>query len=297
MTSNSTTACLPQSETETAVHLFDSWFDPIEAGLRDRVREFLHVMFEVTLHLAPHPAHRVLANRATKQGSERTAHATRVGAGEIGARDQCIGGQRAPLISPQRLALPLSRFAVQGVQSRARHRELHPAKAPHEGPRPVAVAVAAGAGALATAVRSVQTPAAVTRPRQQNVELAWDAWNARSLAEEPIVRLILDGTVVRVRLDRKATSISLLVVIGVRADGQKVLLALKSMGGESTEAWRAVLDDLIKRGLRRPEFLIVDGAAGLCTGLFSSSIAASIVMRAPSVGSDCSGDISLVPTA
>jgi Transposase, Mutator family len=35
----------------------------------------------------------------------------------------------------------------------------------------------------------------------------WDAWNSRSLADEPIVRLILDGTVVRVRLDRKATSI------------------------------------------------------------------------------------------
>src|SRR5438874_7463661 len=44
---------------------------------------------------------------------------------------------------------------------------------------------------------------------------------------EPIVRLILDGTVVRVRLDRKATSISLLVVLGVCADGQKVLLAIK----------------------------------------------------------------------
>ena len=55
------------------------------------------------------------------------------------------------------------------------------------------------------------------------------AWNACSLAEEPIVRLILDGTVVRVRLDRKATSISLLVVLGVREDGQKVLLALKNM--------------------------------------------------------------------
>ena len=49
----------------------------------------------------------------------------------------------------------------------------------------------------------------------RNVRTDWDAWNARSLAEEPIVRLILDGTVVRVRLDRKATSISLLVVIGV----------------------------------------------------------------------------------
>ena len=61
----------------------------------------------------------------------------------------------------------------------------------------------------------------------RRVKSDWDAWNARSLAEEPIVRLILDGTVVRVRLDRKATSISLLVVIGVRADGQKMLLGTR----------------------------------------------------------------------
>ena len=94
----------------------------------------------------------------------------------------------------------------------------------------------------------------------RKVKSDWDAWNARSLADEPIVRLILDGTVVRVRLDRKATTISLLVVLGVRADGQKVLLAIKSMGGESAEAWRSVLDGLIRRGLRRPEFLIVDGS-------------------------------------
>ena len=42
-----------------------------------------------------------------------------------------------------------------------------------------------------------------------------------------------------------------------------MLIAIKSMGGESTEAWRAVLDDLIQRGLRRPEFLIIGGASGL----------------------------------
>jgi transposase-like protein len=83
----------------------------------------------------------------------------------------------------------------------------------------------------------------------------WDAWNARSLTEEPVVRLILDGTVARVRLDRKATSISLLVALGVRADGQKVLLAVKNKGGESEAAWRALLDDLAKRGLRKPEFV------------------------------------------
>jgi putative transposase len=91
----------------------------------------------------------------------------------------------------------------------------------------------------------------------------WEACTRRDLAEQDIVRLILDGSVVRVRLDRKATNISLLVVLGVRRDGQKVLLAVRNMGGESEAAWRGVLDDLIARGLRSPEFLIIDGAAGL----------------------------------
>jgi transposase-like protein len=97
----------------------------------------------------------------------------------------------------------------------------------------------------------------------RKVKTDWDAWNRRDLSAEPIIRLILDGTVVRVRLDRKATAISLLVVLGVRQDGQKVLLAVKNMGGESEAAWRAILDDLVARGLKAPEFVIVDGAPGL----------------------------------
>ena len=97
----------------------------------------------------------------------------------------------------------------------------------------------------------------------RKVKTDWEAWCRRDLGGEDIVRLILDGTVVRVRLDRKATGISLLVVLGVRRDGQKVLLAVRAMGGESEAAWRAVLDDLVARGLRTPEFLIIDGAAGL----------------------------------
>jgi putative transposase len=66
------------------------------------------------------------------------------------------------------------------------------------------------------------------------------------------VRLILDGTVVRVRLDRKATSISLLVVLGVREDGQKVLLAIKSMA-----RWRWCHDGAVSRNERfwRPRVL------------------------------------------
>jgi len=97
----------------------------------------------------------------------------------------------------------------------------------------------------------------------------WDAWNKRDLSREKFVRLILDGTVVRVRLDRQATAISLLIVLGVRRDGQKVLLAVRNMGGESEAAWRAVLDDMVKRGLQEPELAIVDGAPGLEKALAS----------------------------
>ena len=97
----------------------------------------------------------------------------------------------------------------------------------------------------------------------RKVKVDWDAWCARSLADEDIVRLILDGTVIKTRLDRKATNISVLAAIGVRRDGQKVLLSIRNMGGESTAAWRQFLDDLDARGLKRPEFVIVDGAPGL----------------------------------
>jgi putative transposase len=89
------------------------------------------------------------------------------------------------------------------------------------------------------------------------------AWTRRDLSSEDIVRLILDGSVVRVRLDRQAANISLLVVLGIRRDGQKVLLAVRNMGGESEAAWISVLNDPIDRRLQTPEFLIVDGAAGL----------------------------------
>jgi hypothetical protein len=81
MTSHSTTPCLPQSEIETAEHLFDNWFDPIEAVLRDRAREFLQAMFEAELAEAlarsryarrAKPSPSVLATTATTLRNERT---------------------------------------------------------------------------------------------------------------------------------------------------------------------------------------------------------------------------------
>ncbi len=263
MTSNSTTPCLPQSEIETAAHLFDNWFDPIEAGLRDRVHEFLQAMFEGELDTAL--ARSRYARRAKPSGDDaegavgatghRHGHRSRSLLGTFGRVE--IAVPRARLNTPDGKTTEWKSQALRAYQRRTLAADVLIASSYLAGTNTRRVR-----RALTAVFRGAVGKDTVSRVWRK-VKSDWDAWNARSLAEEPIVRLILDGTVVRVRLDRKATAISLLVVIGVRADGQKVLLAIKSMGGESTEAWRAVLDDLIKRGLRRPEFLIVDGAPGL----------------------------------
>jgi putative transposase len=92
---------------------------------------------------------------------------------------------------------------------------------------------------------------------------AREAWRERDLAGEGVVRLILDGTAVEVRPDKRVTAVSLLVALGVRRDGREVVLAIGSMGGESEAAWRQVLEGLASRGLGKPGLVIVDGGKGL----------------------------------
>jgi ABC transporter substrate binding protein len=73
MTSHSTIADQPQAETETAVHLFDNWFDPIEAALRDRAREFLQAMFEGELDEVLERSRYVRRPKRSSGGAEGTA--------------------------------------------------------------------------------------------------------------------------------------------------------------------------------------------------------------------------------
>jgi putative transposase len=263
MTSHSTMPDQPQSETETAVQLFDNWFDPIEAGLRDRAREFLQAMLEAELDEVLDRSRYARRAKQSTGGSEaptgvtghRHGHRSRTLLGTFGQLKMEV--PRARLDTPDGKTTEWKSQALRAYQRRTVAADALIASCYLAGTNTRRMRRALGA--LFRGAVGKDTVSRVWR----KVKSDWDAWNARSLAQEPIVRLILDGTVVRVRLDRQATSISLLVVLGVRADGQKVFLAIKNMGGESTEAWRAVLDDLIGRGLRRPQFLIVDGAPGL----------------------------------
>ena len=256
----------PHDPAQPATPLFEDWFDPIETGLREKVRGFIEAMIRSELDA-------VLARpRYARQrtGAPEVDPPTGVPGHRHGSRTRTLMGT----FGPTEIRVPRARLhTAPGSTTEWKSTVLRA----YQRRTLAADALIASTYLSGTNTRRVRRALAALfggAVSKDTVSRVWrkvksdgDVWNARPLSGEHIVRLILDGTVVRVRLDRKATSISLLVVIGVREDGQKVLLSIRSMGGETTEAWRAVLDDLVQRGLRRPQFLITDGAPGLLKAL------------------------------
>jgi transposase-like protein len=85
-------------------------------------------------------------------------------------------------------------------------------------------------------------------------------FSARDLAGVDYVYLWVDGIHVNIRLDEH--KLCLLVMIGVRADGRKELVALADGYRESVESWADLLRDCARRGMRAPVLAIGDGALG-----------------------------------
>ncbi len=226
MTSVTTKPDCSQPASEMAVDLFDSWFDPIESEVRARARAFIEELIRGELDDALARPRYERSKKAADEGrtavtGHRHGSRTRSLTGTFGPIE--IEVPRARLDTPEGKTTEWKSQALRAYQRRTLAADALIASTYLSGTntrrvRRALMALFGGAVGKDTVSRT-----------WRKVKSDWDAWNGRSLAEEPIVRLILDGTVVRVRLDRKATSISLLVVLGVRADGQKVLLAIKSM--------------------------------------------------------------------
>jgi transposase-like protein len=91
-------------------------------------------------------------------------------------------------------------------------------------------------------------------------EVEYRAFQKRSLADCDYVYVWVDGVHFNVRLedDRLCT----LVMIGVRPDGTKELIAVEDGYRESAESWKTVLRDLKRRGMRAPVVAVGDGALG-----------------------------------
>jgi putative transposase len=98
----------------------------------------------------------------------------------------------------------------------------------------------------------------------------WEAeherFRARRLDFVRYAYLFIDGVHVTVRLGED-DRLCLLVVIGVREDGVKELLAVEDGYRESSESWAQVLRDMKGRGLNPPKLVVGDGALGAWAAL------------------------------
>lgn len=108
------------------------------------------------------------------------------------------------------------------------------------------------------------SPAAITR-LTATWQTEYDQWRRRSLADRDFIYVWVDGVHFNIRLedDRLAA----LVVVGVRPDGTKEVIAIEDGYRESTESWLAVLRDLKTHGMPAPALAIGDGALGFWAAL------------------------------
>ena len=73
------------------------------------------------------------------------------------------------------------------------------------------------------------------------------SWSERERSGERYPILYLDGFHLKVRLARRVVSVPVLAVLGVKADGQKVLVALRLAASEAEVHWRGLIDSLVHR--------------------------------------------------
>jgi putative transposase len=93
----------------------------------------------------------------------------------------------------------------------------------------------------------------------------YQAFCQRDLTERDYVYVWADGVHFRVRLEQ--ARLCCLVIVGVRADGTKELVAVADGERESTDSWAELLRDLRRRGMRAPVVAVGDGALGLWAAL------------------------------
>src|SRR5215472_4563604 len=184
MTSDSTTPCLPQSEIETTGRLFDNWFDPIEASLRVRVRDFLEAMLEAELE-------EVLArSRYARKPQSNPSETPAVTGHRHGHRSRSLLGTFGKV----EIAVPRARLnTADGKTTEWRSQALRA----YQRRTLAADALIAGVYLSGTNTRRVRRAlttlfaGAVGKDTVsrvwRKVKSDWDAWNARPLAAEPIV--------------------------------------------------------------------------------------------------------------
>jgi putative transposase len=95
----------------------------------------------------------------------------------------------------------------------------------------------------------------------------FERWQQGDLQTDQIRHLYLDGWYPKVRIDKQRVRVPVLVTLGTRANGERVVIDLRIAGEESSAAWGEVITALVKRHIGVPQLAVIDGNAGLAQAL------------------------------
>jgi transposase-like protein len=97
----------------------------------------------------------------------------------------------------------------------------------------------------------------------------FETWRARDLADEDIRYVFMDGWYPKVRIGGRRERVPVLVTLGVRANGDRVVLDMRLVGEESAASWTEVVASLVAHHLARPVLAVIDGNPGPSSALRS----------------------------
>ncbi len=248
---------MAKTSTATEAGQEGSLREGLEAAIRERVRELIEMVLEeeVEAALGAPRSQRVAERNGYRHGSKPRRLTLRTGAVQMRVPRARLadpdGGERewrSQLVPRYRRSSPEVEQSVLGVYlAGSNTRRIRGALEP----------LLTGAALSKSAVSRL-----VLR-----LEESYRLWQRRDLAEEKIVYLYLDAIYPKVRSAGRVVSLAVLVALGVKQSGEKVLLSLMSAGAESTDGWQMLLEDLAARRMGRPRLVISDGNPGLGAAL------------------------------
>jgi putative transposase len=229
----------------------------LEAAIRERVRGIIQIVLqeEVEAALGAPRSQRVAGRTGYRHGWKPRKLTLRTG--------------------PVQLEVPRARLADADGGEREWHSQLLPRyrRSSQEVEQSVLGVYLSGSntrrirGALEPLLKGAALSKSSVSRLVTRLEDSYRVWQQRDLAEEKIVFLYLDAIYPKLRSGGKVVSLPVLVALGVRENGEKVLLSLMTAGAESADGWQLLLDDLVGRKMGRPRLVISDGSAGLATAL------------------------------
>lgn len=239
----------------------ESWgfdADSIERTIRERVRTTIEVIVEEELEAAL-----------------RAAPSQRVGCVRQGYRHGQRERRLTTSVGPTTIAMPRARITGSDEKSSEWHSRTvrrYERRTPRVDEALLGVYLSGAnsrriRGALAPLLRGGPLGKDAVSRLVGRLKGDFESWRERELRDEDIRYLFLDGWYPKLRLGKQRVRVPVLVVLGVRADGQRVVLDLRLVGDESAAAWQTLIDKLVARHLAMPALAVIDGNPGLAAAL------------------------------